>query len=234
MNKKQAMEVANKIFVNIFGEKSPYTLEEILTEIAFDVKLPQKVMDSTTGEETWASSINPSKYITQKNSQNFNQGKGWMLKKREINSLEDVIKLWKKVNFTTTERIYHSTNISESDTIYSSENLYRCNDCRKCKNSIYLDGCGSCDYNIASQRTGNSSFCIRVDDSSDCMNSYNVICSAKISNSLFIQDCNSLHECIFCCHISNRKYCISNMQFEKKEYFEIKKEIVKWILGKSC
>ncbi len=67
MNKKQAMEVANKIFVNIFGEKSPYTLEEILTEIAFDVKLPQKVMDSTTGEETWASSINPSKYITQKN-----------------------------------------------------------------------------------------------------------------------------------------------------------------------
>jgi len=231
MKDKEALETANKIFISIFGEKSPYNLDRILTEFAFDVKLPQKVMDSTTGEETWASSINPTKFITQKNSENFNHGRGWMLKKREISNLEDVIKLWKKVNFTTTERIYDSTNISQSDTIYGCENLYRCNDCRKCKNSIYLDGGNSLEYCIASQRSGNSSFCIRVDDSGSCTNSYNVICSAKISNSLFIQDCNSLHECIFCSHISNRKYCISNMQFEKEEYFAIKKEIIKWILG---
>ena len=72
------------------------------------------------------------------------------------------------------------------------------------------------EYAIACQRSGNSSFCLRVDDSSDCYNSYNVICSAKISNSFFIQDCNSLHECMFCAHISNKKYCIANMQFEKK------------------
>ncbi len=231
MNKKEAMVIANKVFENIFRQKCPYHLEEILTEFAFDIKLPQKVIDSTTGEETWASSINPTKFITQKNSENFNNGKGWMLKKREINSLEDIIKLWKKVNFTTTERIYDSSNISQSDTIYSSENLYRCNDCRACKNSLYLDGGNKLEYCIASQRSSNSSFCIRVDDSGSCTNSYNVICSAKISNSLFIQDCNSLHECIFCSHISNRKYCISNMQFEKEEYFEIKKEIVKWILS---
>ena len=31
--------------------------------------------------------------------------------------------------------------------------------------------------------------------------------------------------------ISDKKYCISNMQFEKEEYFEIKKEIIKWILN---
>ena len=231
MNNKEALNVANKIFEQIFRQKNPYNLEEILTKFAFDIKLPQKVIDSTTGEETWASSINPTKFITQKNSENFNHGNGWMLKKRPINNLEDIIKLWKKVNFTTTERVYDSTAISQSDTIYSCENLYRSNDCRKCKNSIYLDGCGSLEYCIASQRSSNSSFCIRVDDSSNCTNSYNVICSAKISNSLFIQDCNSLHECIFCSHISNRKYCISNMQFEKEEYFEIKKEIIKWILG---
>ncbi len=231
MNHKQAMNVVNQVFENIFRQKSPYQLDEILTEFAFDIKLPQKVVDSMTGEETWASSVNPTKFIIQKNSENFNNGKGWMLKKREITSLEELIKLWKKVNFTTTERVYDSTNVSQSDTIYSSENLYRCNDCRKCKNVIYSDGCGSSEYVIACQRSGNLSFCIRVDDSANCSNSYNVICSAKISNSLFIQDCNSLHECIFCSHISNRKYCIANMQFEKEEYFEIKKEIIKWILG---
>lgn len=73
-------------------------------------------------------------------------------------------------------------------------------------------------------------FCLRVDDSGNCTNSYNVICSKNISNSFFIQDCSNLHECIFCAHISNKKYCISNMQFEEKEYFEIKKYIIDWIL----
>lgn len=230
MHEKEAINVVNKVFENVFRQKNCYSLEEILAEFAFDVKLPQRVIDSTTGEETWASSINPTKFITQKNSENFNHGKGWMLKKREVNNLEEVIKLWKKVNFTTTERIYDSSNISQSDTIYRSENLYRCNDCIACKNSLYLDGGNKLEYCIASQRSGNCSFCIRVDDSGDCMNSYNVICSAKISNSFFIQDCNSLHECMFCSHISNRKYCIANMQFEKEEYFGIKKEIIDWIL----
>ncbi len=232
MNDKQAMETVNKVFVSIFGQKSPYNLEEILTEFAFDIKLPQKVIDSTTGEETWATSVNPTKFITQNNMENFNKGNGWMIKKRPVSSLEDILKIWKKINYTTTERIYDSNNVSQSDTIYNCENMYRCNDCQKSKNGIYLDGCINGEFMIASQRTGNSSFCLRVDDSANCSNSYNVICSAKISNSLFIQDCNSLHECIFCSHISNRKYCISNMQFEKEEYLEIKKEIVKWILGR--
>ena len=106
MNNKEAMDIANRVFETIFRQKCPYNLEQILSEFAFDIKLPQKVIDSTTGEETWASSINPTKFITQKNSENFNNGKGWMLKKREINSREVIIKLWKKVNFKTTERIY--------------------------------------------------------------------------------------------------------------------------------
>lgn len=226
------MENANKVFMSIFGQKNAYNLEEILTEFAFDIKLPQKVIDTITGEETWAISINPTKFITQKNMENFNHGNGWMLKKRPVGSLEEILKLWKKINYTTTERIYDSTNISQSDTIYGCENLLRCNDCKSCKNSIYLDGCSNSEFMVASQRTVTSSFCLRVDDSANCSNSYNVICSAKISNSFFIQDCNSLHECLFCSHISNRKYCIANMQFEKEEYFAIKKEIVKWILKK--
>ena len=229
MNNKQAMEVANEVFMSIFGQKNTYNLEEILTEFAFDIKLPQKVIDTTTGEETWAISINPTKFITQKNMENFNHGNGWMLKKRHVGSLEEILKLWKKINYTITERIYDSTNISQSDTIYSCENLLRCNDCKACKNSMYLDGCSNSEFMIASQRTVTSSFCLRVDDSANCSNSYNVICSAKISNSFFIQDCNSLHECLFCSHISNRKYCIANMQFEKEDYFAIKNGIVRWI-----
>ena len=151
----------------------------------------------------------------------------------EIDSLDDIIMLWKKINLTTTERVYDSENVSKSDTIYRSENVYRSLDCRECKNILYSDGCANSEFILGCQRTGMSNFCIRVDDSGECTNSYNVICSAKISNSFFIQDCKNLDECIFCSHITDKKYCISNMQFEKEEYFGIKEEIINWILSKN-
>lgn len=91
--------------------------------------------------------------------------------------------------------------------------------------------CGNSEYVLACQRSSNCSYCIRVDDSTSCSNSYNVICSAKISNSFFIQDANSLHECMFCSHIANRRYCIANMQFDREEYMAIKSEIIKWIVS---
>ena len=74
-------------------------------------------------------------------------------------------------------------------------------------------------------------FCIRCDDSKNCSNSYNVICSNKVNNSLFIQDCFDLYECMFCSHIASKRYCIANMQFEEQEYFAIKKVIIDWILN---
>jgi len=231
MNDKEALEKANKIFINIFGKKNPYNLEELLSKFAFDIKLPQKVLDALTNKETWAESINPSKFITQNNMEAYDIKYGWMQKKKEVKSLEDILKLWKKINLTTTERIYESENVHKSDTIYKSENIYRSLDCRLCKNTLYSDGCANSEFILGCQRTSGSNFCIRVDDSGDCINSYNVICSSKISNSFFIQDCKELDECMFCSHIGNKKYCISNMQFEKEEYYEIKKEIINWILS---
>lgn len=230
MKDKETLEKVNLIFKNIFNRKNPYSLEEILSKFAFDIKLPQKVLDSLISKETWAESINPTKFITQDNMELYEKQHGWIMKKREVTSLEDILKLWKKINFTTTERVYDSENVSKSDTIYRSENIYRSLDCRECKNVIFSDGCGSSEYLLACQRTGYSNFCIRVDDSGDCLNSYNVICSSKISNSFFIQDCRALDECMFCSHISDKKYYIANMPFEKEEYYEIKKEIINWIL----
>lgn len=230
MNKNEAEKVVSEIFFNIFQRENPYTLEEILKKFAFDVKLPQQVKDSLTGEITWSEMENSERFITQKNMEKYDETRGWMIKKRPISTLEDIINIWNKINYTTTERIYDSSNISESDTIYNCNNIYRSTDCRKSKNIIFSDGCGECENMIASQRTANSNNCIRVDDSGTCSNSYNVICSAKITNSFFIQDCNSLYECMFCSHIANQRYCIANMQFEPEEYFEIKKVIIDWIL----
>ena len=232
MNRIEVEKEISKIFFNIFGKENPFTIKEIEEKFAFDVKLPKQVKDSVTGEITWSEMENSKKYIKQDTMRKYDKAQGWMVSKRDITSLKDIIDIWDRINFTTTERVYNSINVSESDTIYDSENIFRSTDCRKCKNMIFSDGCGDCQSMIASQRTGSSTNCIRVDDSATCSNSYNVICSSKIVNSYFIQDCNNLYECMFCSHISSRRFCIANMQFTEQEYYEIKKVIIDWILSK--
>lgn len=231
MNEKQTLEIVNNVFINIFGYNNPFDLDTILSKFAFDLKLPKKVSDSITKEETWSASINATKFITQSNMIKYDKQHGWIFPKKNVRSLNDILDMWKKTNYTTTERIYDCVNVSQSDPAYNCENGYRCTDCSKCKNVIFSDGCVNCNSIIASQRSNTCNFCLRADDSGNCSNSYNVICSNKISNSFFIQDCKDLHECIFCSHIANKEYCISNMQFSKEEYSMIKKEIIKWILN---
>lgn len=231
MNDKQCKQVLDEIFMGIFEQKCLLSIDEVLSEFAFDIKLPNKVIDAVDGKETWASSINSNKYIRQENMIKYDNYKGWIRPKKEIESLDEILKIWDKINYTTTERNYDSINVSKCDTVCESENVYRSQDCRKCKNTIFTDGSADCEYILACQRSANLSYCIRVDDSNSCSNSYNVICSNKISNSFFIQDANSLYECMFCSHIQNRRYCIANMQFDREEYMSIKSEVVKWIVS---
>ena len=233
MDKKQAFVALNTTFKTIFEKNSPFTLEEVLNKFAFDVRLPKEVLDSTTHEKTWAQSINSAKFITQDNMEKYDEKYGWIQKRKEVNNLNDILRFWKMINYTTTERVFDSINVHESDPIYRCENVYRSTDLRNCKNAIFCDGCGDGENIIACSRSSTCSYCLRVDDSANCTNSYNVICSNKISNSFFIQDCNNLYECMFCSHMSNKKYYISNMPFEKEEYFEIKKQIINWILSKN-
>lgn len=231
MSDKESIEIVNKIFKMVFNRENNMTLDELLEKFAFDVKLPKQVNDSVTNEVTWADSINSGKFITNKNMEEKDTTTGWMLEKRDISSLEDIIQIWNSINLTTTERVYDSINVSKSDTIYNCENVMRSTDCNRCKNIIFCDSCGSSEFLLASQRSGTCSFSIRTDDSKDCSNSYNVICSNKVTNSLFVQDCFNLYECMFCSHIANKRYCIANMQFEEDEYFEIKNAVIDWILS---
>lgn len=233
MNEEKALEMVNKIFKQVFDCENKKTVTELLDSFAFDLKLPQMVYDSTTNEETWAASINPTRFMTLSNMEKKDNLEGWLLERKPITNLSELLNIWKNINYMTTERVYDSLDVVKSDTIYRCEKVYQSLNCSDCKNLIFCDGCAHSEYLLASQRTGSTQFGIRVDDSIDCSNSYNVVCSNKISNSLFIQDCFNLHECIFCAHIANKKYCIANMQFEKEEYFAIKKQIVEWILTSS-
>lgn len=231
MNDKIALEIVNKIFKNVLGVECSFTINGVLEKFAFDIKLPKKVYDITTNQETWADSISSGKFITLENMEKKDKETGWMLEKRELSSFDELLEIWENVNLTTTERVYDSLDVSQSDTIYRCEKIFHSSNCSDSKNLIYCDSCGNSEFLLASQRSGSSNYSIRCDDSVNCSNSYNVICSNKIVNSFFIQDCFDLYECMFCSHIASKRYCIANMQFEEEEYFEIKEMIIKWILN---
>ncbi len=225
-----ALEIINKIFKMVFDIDNPFTLDQILEKFAFDVNLPKQVNDTITKEVTWADTITSQRFVTQKNMEQIDSKDGWMQPKIELNNLQELMDAWHKINLTTTEREMDSINVLKSDATYNSENVYRSTNTTKSKNVVFCDSCDASEYILASQRTTTSNFVIRTDDSQNCSNCYNVIYSNKVSNSFFIQDCFNLHECMFCSHIANKKYCIANMQFEEDEYREIKKAIISWIL----
>lgn len=225
-------EIIDKTFKRIFNADNPFTNEEILEKFGFDMELPVKVNDSLTNEETWTVAVNQKKFMTQNNIEKFESTKGWMINKEDITSLEEILKIWNKINYITTERNYDVINAIESDTIYNGENIYRSCNSGRGKNYVYCDGMWESEYVVCCKRSSGCEYCIRADDSSKCINSYNIICSGGITNSLFINDCSDLYECMFCSHISSKKYCIANMQFEKEEYFAIKEQIIKWIISK--
>lgn len=231
MKEEEVLHSINQMFQLIFHQRNNNNLEELLEKYAFDIKLPKQVRDSITNEITWADSTHHGKYITNKNMSIKDQKEGWMLPKRKIKSLQDIINVWNTINLMTTERYYDSINVSRSDTIYRCENVYRSSDCSDSKNIIYCDSCAESEYLLACQRSGNCQFCIRTDDSKNCSNCYSVNYSNKVINSYFLQDCYDCYECMFCSHISSKKYCIANMQFTKEEYFEIKKDIANWIVN---
>jgi len=231
MDATQAKEILDKVVGAVFGYQNPLSLDEAMQKFAFDINLPQQVYDGTTNQPTWASSINPTRFITLENSQNRAAIDEWMLPKREMNSIEDILTAWAETNYMATERQIDSTGVAESDSVNNSENVYRSAMIRRSKNILFSRGCTDSEYLVGSSESTTSTFSIRVEDSQLVSNSFNVIWSAKISNSFFIQNCYDMSDCMFCSHTAGKQYCIANIQFTKEEYERLKLEVVKWIFN---
>lgn len=230
MNAATAKATLDKIIGQIFGYQNPLSLEEAMAKFTFDVRLPQQVYDSTTGEVTWAQSTSPTKFITIDNARKRNSVDDWMIPKRPINNLQDILTAWNETNYMTTERSIESADIAECDNIYNCENIYRSQDCSASKNLLWCDGVHNSEFVAASQRSNALSFCLRAEDSKESSNSFSVVWSGKVSNSFFIQDCYDVSDCMFCSHLNSKRFCIANMQFEEEEYMRLRQEVIRWIL----
>lgn len=230
MDATAAKQILDKVIGQVFGYQNPLTLEQAIQKFAFDVRLPQQVYDSTTNEPTWAQSTNPSKFITMENAHNRSGVDDWLIPKRPLSSVQDILAAWAETNFMATERQLESSDIAESDNVYNSQNVYRSVDITQSKNVLFSDAANKSEFVVACQRSNALSFCIRTEDSKECSNSFNVIWSAKVANCFFVQDCYDLVDCMFCSHITSKQYCIANMQYDEAEYKRLKDLVVRWIL----
>lgn len=230
MTSVEAKTVLDKIMGQIFSYQNPYELAAFMEKYAFDVRLPSQVHDSTTGEITWASSTNPTKFITLANARKRAEVDDYMLPKRPLANIQDILQVWSETNYASTERYLESLNVSESDCINSSENIYRSQDITRSKHVLFSDGAVDCEFVAAVQRSVRSNFSVRVEDSQNCSNSFSVSWSNKVTNSYFINDCFDVMDCLFCSHLAGKRFCIANMQFEEAEYNVLKDQVVRWIL----
>ncbi len=229
MTEDKAKQILDKIIEQIFGYANPLSLQDFKRKYAFDLRLPIQVNDAETGEPTWTQSVNPTKFMTLDNT--FSRVDSWEQPKQELKNIQDVLKAWEKINYVTTERQIDSLNILESDNVNQSENVYHSMDVHNSKNVIFSDGAIGCEFVAAIQRSNTTNYSARVEDSTNCSNSFSVSWSGKIVNSMFIHDSFDMYECLFCSHMRSKKFCIANMQFEEAEYFKLKEEIVKWVLS---
>ena len=227
MSTKENLATLNQIFQAIFQQDNPWSLEAFMKKFTFDIELPILVHDSTTGEPTYSAMPNAKSYIP---ADNVRRREDWLLPPRKFQSIDEILTTWQSINLTTTERVNDCENVTASDPIYNSTNVYASTNCGGCDHILFCDGTYDSNYSVACRRSTDLNYCLRVDDSAACTNSYNVICSGQVSNSYFIQDANHLHECMFCSHLEHRNFCIANVQFTETEYFLLKAEIIKWIL----
>ena len=230
MDDEKAKLLLDEIVGQVFGYQNPLNLEQAMTKFAFDIRLPQEVFDSISGEATWAASIRQSRYLTSSNVKKRVEQNEGMRQKRDLNTIDDVLGAWQEINYATAAREIDSANVANSDGVYHSDTVYRSTDIRKSKNVLFSDGVDGCNYVVAGQTSKACEYSIRVEDSKNVKSSFNIVWSNKISNSFFVQDCYELEDCMFCTHLSNKKFCIANIQFEEQEYRRIKDIVVRWIL----
>lgn len=229
MDDNIAKQITDTIIGQIFGLQNPYSLDQFKSKFAFDIRTTSEVTDSITGKTTWVQNPTGNKF---KNFQDMIERNEDMLRpKQPINTIEDIMRMWQEINYTAAERTISSINTVKSDAIYGSQNIYQCIDLHDSKNVLFSETSLFCEFSAAIQRSNTCIYSLRVDDSNKVTKSFQVSWSGNITNSLFIKDSKNLSDCMFCSQITDKRFCIANMQFEEAEYRKWEKLVKEWILS---
>lgn len=229
MDTTKAKQISDYIFKEVFGTENPFSLAELQKRFAMDIPLPQKVTSALSKKDTWTNSPGEKMASQEDVAERFKKDE-WTIKKRPLKSIEDILKAWEEVNYLTGEKYINSKDTIESDGVYNSSDVYRSMSIFDSKNIVFSYKLFDSNYMLASRDNSSCTLGMRVKESIFCSSGFEISWSNKVSKSMYIHDSFGLFECLFCSHLRSKKYCIANMQFEKEEYFELKKQVIDWIL----
>jgi len=230
MDAKEANKIVDYVFRDVFGVDNFLTLEETRKVFAYDVQLPEKAKSMLGDSYVWGDFKKGDKIASYAELIEKFGKNDFMNPRKEVDSIEDLLTEWDKINYHAGERYFDSREVVESDSIIGSSNIFRSEKIVNCENQVYCYNNGNSKYLVASKDNAACVSGIRIDLSKYCTSCYNITWSGKISKSMYILDCMDLYECLFCSQLRGKKYCIANMQFEKEEYFRIKKMVVEWTI----
>jgi|SRR3990172_2030258 len=230
MDSQKARQISDYIFKDVFGIKSPYSLEDLQEKFVIDVPSQNKVACVLSGVDTWTISSKDEKIASQQAITDRFKKDEWMRKNKPLKSIEDILAAWEDINYLMGEKYINSKDIAESDGIYNSASVYHSLSIFDSKNVIFSYKLFDCNNMLASRDDSSCTLGIRMKESIFCSSGFEISWSNKVSKSMYIHDGFDLFECLFCSHIRSKKYCIANMQFDKEEYLKLKKIVVDWIL----
>ncbi len=230
MDERKAKGIVDYAFKDIFGRPNPFSLDEIRKRFAYDINIPERVKDSVSGKETWTVNRKAKKFM---HSDDVSMALGkntWAKPKREIRSMDDLLKGWHEINYFATEKEINSRDIAQSESIYYSTGIFGSTRVVQSKNVVFSEYIFESQYIVASLYNIASAAAMRIFDSETTASSFAVEWSAKISKSMYILNCVDMYECLFCSNLQSKKYCIGNMQFTKEEYLPIKEMVIDWTI----
>lgn len=122
-----------------------------------------------------------------------------------------------------------NTNSDYCDYVYKSTNAYYCFDSNSLTDCSYLNNSNE------NQDVWDASYVFKCENSveicncDECYNCYNCERCERCYDSYFLYNCADCHDCFGCVGLTNKQYCILNVQYTKEEYLaklaELKNEL---------
>lgn len=225
-------ELFEVVWNQVFEDVSMISIEDFKKNFIDDILLPKEFKCELSGEIVWSSPEYAYKrFISKAETNKRTEKDNFMEVSLPINSLDDVLGMVKDVALFKGERDTNSTSIEESDDIYSSDMVYNSTHIYVSQKVLWCNNIVQSEYVVASKGSKNITFSMRVIDSGNVSNSFDISFCANTSNSYFCHDCFDIRDCMFCFHLTSKRFCIANRQYEESEYIQMKKKILSDYFG---
>ncbi len=221
-------QIYTKVWNEVFAGIKPLDQEAFKNVYTKDIQLPKQFACALSGTPVYSGTeYGYKKFMSQEENKKRMNTDNFMEPRSDIPNFAGLLGLMKNRSLFRGSRSINSELVEESDDIYSSSYIYQSTHIYSCQKVMYCYNTKTSEYLLASKGSGDCSFGIRIMDSGNTSNSFDVHWSGKCAHTYFSHDCYDLRDCMFCFHIVSKQYCIGNMQFTEDEYKTMKEKLLK-------